>query len=290
MLHLPVWSIYFVQLAQHKKLADAPLVWLDILTPVVLSLITAASMYINQVFDEHSDRQNEKVYFLSRGILTSTELMRAYLISTIFALGVSAFISAWLMFLVAQLSVLAYIYSVPPFRLKDRQFWGLFANAYGFGFLVPLCVVRSLDLHNIGLLGWDLPFYFLAVTGAVYLLTTIPDREGDRASNKRTFAVVWGHIPVLSIAGLLYVGACYLAYDSEHVPLLALAALALIVLAGAAMLGGRTILLATKLPILALLLLAGSYYWWYLVFVVVLLIATRIYYQRRFDLIYPEIA
>ena len=55
--------------------------------------------------------------------------------------------------------------------------------------------------------------------GAIYLLTTIPDREGDRYVGKRTMAVVLPRWGVLLMALLMMFGAAVVAYYSGY-PLL----------------------------------------------------------------------
>ena len=187
--------------------------------------------------------------------------------------------------------MLGYAYSAPPFRLKDRPFSSLVVNAYTFGFLVPLTVMPEFTLHNAGLLGWDNPIYFFLTVAAMYVLTTLPDREGDHTTGKRTVAVLIHPRLVMLLAFLLILLGAYVA-DRSQQNLLTLVALVstLPVLAALCVRRQKLYLFAVKLPILLLTLVAGYFYPGYLLFVVVLIVFSRIYYKRRFNLVYPKLA
>jgi len=218
-------------------------------------------------------------------------MMAAFLIVSLVPLSVAPFFSVLTTALCLQLLVLAYLYSAPPVRLKDRPIGGLFTNAYAHGFVVSLAVMPEMTINNSGLLGWDNPFYFALTVGAIYILTTIPDREGDSATGKRTLAVVLGRVGALGVALLLMAGSTFVAYRSGFAPLVYLSAFASFAIAASMLLGSlSSVLLAAKLPLLVLTLLAGYWYPVYFVFIVALLVGTRIYYQRRFGILYPKLA
>ncbi len=290
LLHLPVWSVYLVSLHYHLDLSGETAGIRDLLVMICLSLLSAGTYYLNQVYDRESDRINGKLAFLERGYLTERELLGGFLVASTAGLLIASSISFVLMVVVSQLFVLGYLYSVPPFRLKDRPFWGLVANAYAYGFLVPLTVMPDLTEHNAGLLGWDSPVYFALAVGSIYLLTTLPDREGDRATGKRTLAAIWPGWAVKGLAMVLMAGAIAVAVRSGLKELTVIGSIALLFILLAAWKSSQTgDLLAAKLPILLLTLLAGWYFPVYLVFVLVLILLTRVYYSRRFNVVYPRI-
>ncbi len=291
MLHLPIWSVYLVALHYHLDLSGERLAWSDIGMLCCLSLLAAGAYYINQVYDYHSDRINDKLGFLHRGMVTERGLDTAFLTASLVGLIGAAAFSLFILMLFLQLFVLGYVYSAPPLRLKDRPFWGLSANAYGIGLLVPLTIMPDLQLHSAGLLGWDNPICFFLAVGAVYLLTTLPDRQGDRASGKRTLAVVFPPWAVKILAGLFLIMSAVIAYRSRHSLLSAVALASLLpVMASFSARSPQMDLLAAKLPILLLTLLAAWFFPWYLIFVVALIGGTRIYYRRRFGILYPRVA
>ena len=290
MLHLPSWSIFLVALHYHHQLSGQYFSLQDLFILVGITLMTAGAMYLNQVFDVASDEINRKLGFISRGDLRERDMMAAFLTASLAGSVIGGFISFVTLGIFVQAFALAWIYSVPPFRLKDRAFSGMLANGWAFGWLISFAVMPEINLNNAGLLGWDNPFYFFYVVAAVHCLTTIPDRVGDRATGKMTVAVVLGSRITYSLAALFYLLALVTALLSGFIPLAVLAGIAL-ALIGVNLLGGERIpaTMAAKIPILLLTLLAGTFYPAFLVFIIVLVWLTRVYYRRRFNMVYPSL-
>ncbi|MEW6412159.1 MAG: UbiA family prenyltransferase [Candidatus Zixiibacteriota bacterium] len=291
LLHLPVWSIYLVALKYHNNLSGDSFDWIDLVMLAGLSFSAAAAYYVNQIYDFETDRINRKVGFLQSGILEHIDMMKMYILMSVLSLVTGALVSplAFAIFLV--LFVLGFIYSVPPLRLKDRPVSGLLANAIGFGFLISIAVMPGMNFHNAGLLGWDNPFYFALTVGSIYLLTTIPDKKGDALAGKRTLGVVLPQTVVLLMALILVLASAYIAYYSRHVELVYLSMISAVTIIGAMILRrDEAILIASKLPILLLTLLAGYFFWGYLLFIVAIIFSARIYYKKRFGIVYPKLA
>ena len=291
MLHIPVWTVYLLCLHYHHELTGESIDYLDLLMLLALNLAFAGAFYINQVFDIESDAINQKLGFIGHGIVSARTMVLAFGVCSMTALLLALWLSSLAFGIMAQIVLLSYAYSAPPWRLKDRPFWSLFANAWTFGFLIPFSVMPDLNLHNAGLLGWDNPFYFLAAVGGITALTMIPDRAGDSLTGKRTVAVVLGTRSTLTIAFILLSTAAYVAFRSQYAPLFYLAGLAAVfVLFAFLFYSERLILVAVKFPLLLMTLLAGFFYPGYLLFLVALVFATRIYYQKRFGILYPSLA
>jgi len=288
LLQLPIWTVYLVCLNTHQRLAGGSFGWTDLVIMAGLSLIFTGAAFLNQVYDEETDRINRKVGFLQLGLVSRTSLLKGSVLALILPMAVAPLIGLPTLFIFAQLVLLAYAYSAPPWRLKDRPVAGLLANAWSHGLLVALAVMPEITIHNAGLLGWDNPVYFFLTVGGTYAITTVPDRPGDLLVGKRTLAVVTRRAGALVTALLFFALAAWVAWDSEEL-LLVFLALGAAGLTGVALVArsGKAVLLAVKLPLLALTLTAGWYFPGYLLFVVALLIATRIYYHRRFGLVYP---
>jgi 4-hydroxybenzoate polyprenyltransferase len=291
LLLVPIWSIYLVSLHFHHELSGESLGLPNMLSLVCLTLLGAGACYINQVYDADSDRINNKGHFVQRGILSEQALMAGFIILSVVALAVSINISTLFFFICVQLLALSYFYSAPPLRLKDRPVAGLVSNAYAIGFLGSIAVFPDMNVANAGSLGWDNPFYFAMAVGGVYLLTTIPDREGDAAVGKQTIAVLVGRRMTIALSACWLFVAAVAAWQSSFWPLvwIAVVSVAAVVIAWVTS-SNRVVLFAAKFPILLLTLLAGWYYPIYLIFVVVLVIATRIYYARRLRIKYPSLA
>jgi len=291
LLHLPIWGVYLVSLHYHHQLSGEWFTWRDLVMMVSISLMFAGSSYLNQVYDFESDRLNRKLGFLQKRLLSQSQLLTGFVMTSVVAMAVVPFFSRPAIFIFAQLLLLSYIYSAPPVRLKDRPVGGLFANAWAFGLLVSLSVMPDMTIHNAGLFGWNAPFYFFFAVGATYALTTIADRFGDAASAKRTLAVVLGPNVTMVAAVVLLLLAALTAIGSRQMFLFFLAAGSAGLTIGAVLLRTESsVRLAAKLPLLVLTLVAGFWYPAYLVFVVALLAATRAYYLRRFQVVYPELA
>ena len=290
LLQLPIWTVYLISLHYHHLKTGESFHASDLLMMLGISLLFTGAAYLNQVYDFDSDLINDKVGFLQKNLLTSGQMLNGFLVVSILPLVIAPFVSIFVLFLFSQFVLLAYIYSVPPIRLKDRPIGGLMANGYAHGTLVALAVMPHLDIHNAGLLGWDLPFYFFFAVGAIYILTTIPDLRGDAATGKKTLAVVLGRTGSALVAVVFLVMAVAIAYTSHQAELVYLALFAIfLTLATLLLKTDSSVRLAAKAPLFILTLLAGYHYWGYLLFVVALLLATRAYYFKRFGVIYPEL-
>jgi 4-hydroxybenzoate polyprenyltransferase len=291
LLHLPIWSVYLVSRQYHSQLSGAPFSWFDLSCLTCLSLLFAGAAYVNQVYDERSDRINDKLGFLQRGFVTSAQLWKGFVIVSVLPLAVAPFMSLVALLVFAQLFILSYTYSAPPLRLKDRPVGGLLANAWSIGFLVSVAVSAKLGLDDVAAMNWRLPCYFFCSVAGTYALTTIADRAGDAATGKRTLAVDYGRGITLAIAAFLFAGAALIAYTDENLVLMYLAMIAFALTIAAASHGSEaSVLLAAKLPILLLALPAAWHYPGYAVFVVALLAGTRVYYRRRFGVTYPRLS
>ncbi len=290
LLHLPVWSVYLVSLHYHLELSNDQFAITDILILLSLTLATSASYFINQIYDYDSDKQNNKLGFLQKGYISFVEMKTLYYVCVVLSIGIAFNISIFIGFLILGLLVLGVIYSAPPFRLKDRPFTGLLANAIGYGFVVPFTIMPDLNMHNSGLLGWDNPFYFFLTIGAIYILTTIPDKEGDKNTGKRTLAVILPISFLKLMALMLLIDSVIVSYNSNFMLLAIISIISASVVCTTLFSESEKVLFfSIKLPILLLTVLAGCFFYGYLIFVVALLVGTRLYYKKRFNMEYPKL-
>lgn len=291
MLLLPVWSIYLVALHFHHGLAGTMFSWEDLAVMAGLTLLIAGAYYVNQIYDGDTDMANQKVLFLQYRLVDENTLLKLFIIFSVVPAAIVVMFSKTLFFIYVQIFALGYIYSAPPFKLKDRAISGLLVNSYAFGFLIPVSVMPNINQHNAGLLGWDNPFYFFLAVMGVHILTTLPDVAGDKAAGKRTIGVVFPQKISILLSLFAFAGAALVALKSGFTVLVIIAGLsALVTLAGLLFPNDRLVLLAGKLPIFLLTLLAGYFYPPYLLFVVALIFVTRAYYKRRFKITYPKLA
>jgi 4-hydroxybenzoate polyprenyltransferase len=95
------------------------------------------------------------------------------------------------------LVLVAWLYSVPPMRLKERPPLDSLANGIGY-FLLPFAMGYSLgaDIRTI-----PTRYYFLTLcVCGVHALATALDYEADRAAGHRTIAVVAGRRAAAALA------------------------------------------------------------------------------------------
>ena len=87
------------------------------------------------------------------------------------------------------LVLVAWLYSVPPIRLKERPPLDSLANGLGF-FLIPFAMGYSLGADPRGM---PLKYYLLALSVCgVHALASAADYDADREAGHRTIAVAYG--------------------------------------------------------------------------------------------------
>lgn len=256
----------------------------------LLSLVASGSYYINQIYDFDSDLKNNKLGFLQKNMISKKEMMILFLITSFCSIAGGFYISNILGLIISTLVVLGYFYSAPPFRFKDRPILGLLSNSIGYGLVVPSAVLPEMNLHNVGLIAWDSPFYFICTVGAVYILTTIPDKQGDSETSKKTLAVIFPEEILKILAFILLSLSAYIAFYSNHFILTAVSMISILPLLISLFKNDTRILFfAIKFPILLLTMVSAYFFWQYGLFIVVLITATRIYYKKRFNMDYPKL-
>ncbi len=290
MLHLPVWTIYLVTLCYVRHTSACAVTINDLVAMLAINLMTASAYFVNQYFDMESDRINQKLGFLQLGLLAPNQMAHGFIMLALISLSLSVLLSAFMFFVLCFLFLMNWMYSASPWRLKDRPYAGLFANAVSFGILVPSAsIATSLGYHGIVHGALLLMYFFFAVT-TVHLLTTIPDKEGDSRSGKKTVAVVLPLRAVKVLALMSLILSVVVAYGAGYTMLMWISLVSAVPVVFSIGVEGESItLFSAKLPIALLTGLAGWFYPGYFMFVVVLIIVTRLYYRRRFSMNYPSI-
>ncbi len=290
-LHLPIWSVYLVSLHYYQQCNEFKFGLWSLGVMICLSLMASGAYYVNQIYDYESDAINDKLGFLQQEYTNVQVFMALYILFSVVGALFSALVSKLMLVIFLQGLVFAWLYSAPPFRLKDRPLAGLLANSYCFGFLIPLTVYPPIGLYHYLQNHFLWPCYFFLTVASVHIMTTLPDREGDRAAGKRTIAVVMSRSTLKSLALLLMTAAAAVAWMGGYAVLFYLAMFSCFPLLACLLIDyTRLELLTAKLPLLLLTLVAGFYYPVYLLFIVALTITSRAYYRRRFKKVYPELA
>jgi 4-hydroxybenzoate polyprenyltransferase len=102
------------------------------------------------------------------------------------------------------LLLVAWLYSVPPLRLKERPPLDSLANGLGY-FLLPFTMGYSLNANPRIM---PLKYYLLALcVCGVHALATAADYEADRAAGHRTMAVAFGRRAAAAVAFATFLAA-----------------------------------------------------------------------------------
>ena len=222
MLFFPGWSTLLAGYYIEYKSEWVPIIGVktvplpDFLLFAGFALIMGSSFVLNQLQDIASDKKNRKLFIISDGILSVGAAKYEVIGLTL----ISFFIAFWIkmevgIFFVVFFIITGILYNYPPARLKDRPWGSLLANmlmgwlAFGIGWIS----INPLTHH---LLLDSLPYIFYNT--ALYLFTTLPDREGDQQSGKKTLAVVWGLKKIIQIAFYIYIvgfALCFYMMDLQ---------------------------------------------------------------------------
>ena len=287
LLHIPVWtiSIFLNQRGGYKLFG-----WDFICILGALSSAVAGAYVINQIFDCKSDRVNAKLGFFEPPISFSAR--RAWIVYAVVNLGalvIGASVRASGAWTIIAVILLGIVYSAPPLRLKDRPVLDALTNALAYSVVIHLTILELTESARPWFWEVDVAL-FLAVFG-IATLTTIPDIRGDSQVGKRSIAAVFGPALAGWVGALCFALSCYLGVRCGWPALWVSGAVALApALISLRSADVRWTLIAIKAPILSL---SGFAVWAepvYGLFLIALVIVTRLYYKRRFGLVYPRIA
>ncbi|MDD4052851.1 MAG: UbiA family prenyltransferase [candidate division Zixibacteria bacterium] len=286
-LLIPVWTIYLHFLAVGSHDGGAVDLWTNLYGLAALTLIMMGAYVLNQIFDIETDRINDKLYFLPRGVISIRAAWIWYAVLTSGGLLIPLFFARASMISAILIVVLGVLYSAPGAKWKDLPVAGLLVNAATFGFLVPACAAPGFVYTDLGRPA--IP-YFMAVTTA-FVLTTIPDMAGDAATSKKTVAVALGPKRALWLAlvvALLTVWTGVFIGNYEIGIVAGITAVLIVILLIS--FNSRLMLFTCKAPILLLTLMAAFHFPLYLVLLVLTIVLTRVYYKTRFGIIYPRLS
>jgi len=253
---------------------------------VGLTLVMGGVFILNQIQDVETDRVNGKLFLLANGIVP---VKAAYQEATLMmvcglALGFWIDFRIGLGFLILVL-LSGWLYNYPPTRWKNRPIMGLVVN--GMGGLVIYSLGWMVG-GGRGFVVFRAVIYALAGV-AVFLNTTLPDREGDEKTGKITFGVRYGikRTVVLALAVEICAVGLALLFRDWLLFFPGLVVLPLFVLSAVK----RTlaeVIRATKFSVLALAVAVCVVFPLYLLPVFIVFFLSKWYYGKRFDFNYPS--
>jgi 4-hydroxybenzoate polyprenyltransferase len=158
-----------------------------------------------------------------------------------------------------SLVLIAWLYSVPPVRLKERPPLDSLSNGLGY-FLLPFMMGYSLNADPRTM---QLKYYLLALcVCGVHALATAADYEADRAAGHRTMAVAFGRRAACAVAFAAFVLALALGdFQSTavcvYLAICALATLIAAVVPRQRVIAGACVTVFAGFLVAAILYLAG---------------------------------
>lgn len=190
----------------------------EIVTMAIAGIVTGPLLWIsvlavNDAHDLENDRANPRKAAapLVTGRISRSQALRisavagglatclALTLGWLFALGTAATV------------LLGWAYSAPPLRLKARAGTDVAANAIAVGVLGPLGGWVAINGTTDGF-PWALAAIGIMAGSALYLPTTMADRESDAAYGARTTAVALGQRATFELGFALWTGSAALAF------------------------------------------------------------------------------
>ncbi len=296
-LFFPVWTVFlagyhanllfdlkYSSLATSEIHSNNP-----ILVAALLTLLMGAVFIFNQIADIQSDRENQKLFFIADGIIKKNIAILEGIALTIFSIAASFFLHHQLGIIFIIIFIFTgIIYNFKPFNWKDKPILGIVVNFCG-GWSVAVCGWIAAGTSSWQFAIYAIPYAIGLV--AVYLLTTLPDIQGDEAMDKITFGVKYGQKLTTYWAVVFEFAAVILSYLLKDymlfLPALASFPLFLIAVVSREM---NDIFRAIKFTVLFASLAVCIKYPLYFVIIFLTFYFSKWYYRRRFDLEYPKFA
>ncbi len=252
--------------------------------------LMGAVYIINQIFDVETDRANKKLFLVAEGYVNKT----AIIVEAVVLFSAAIVIAFWKFtpqtgWLVAASGALGLLYSVPPFKLKAKPVFDMLANGIGYGGLAFACGRSASGGDAEGVWLAALP-YILAVS-AVYLNTTLPDYQSDKATGNITSGVFFGGRATTWLALMLMAAATALAWRiGDRLCLVAGACSLPLFLLAAVTQRMKWAMLSYQGSALLLVALVGLAFPVFFVMLVITYAALKYYNKWRFGMDYPKFA
>ena len=287
-LLIPVWT--FLLLGYYRAGGERFSIGNDFLIVFLTYTLLVASVYVlNQIMDIKSDVINKKHLLLAEGFISVKNAYIEFAVLIAVALVLTARLPKHYIIFFLISFLFGIIYSVPPFKFKDRPISDFVINALGYGFLnfsIGWLTQRPLSIQTIL---YSLPYIF--AVGAIFINTTILDIEGDKRSNAITTSIFLGMDNALRLSTTLIVLCIAVSIlVKDRVCLIAsLVALPLFMLALLKK-DVKYVLLSIRIGGPLLVLIVGLIFPYFLPLILLIFLFLRIYYKANFSIAYPGLS
>ncbi len=287
-LLVPVWT--FLLLGYYRAGGDRFVLHSNFLLVFLIYTLLIGSIYIlNQITDIKSDAINKKHLLLAEGIIS----VRSASIACVILLAVAFVFATRLPPLFFSFFLISFlfgiIYSVPPFKFKDRPILDFVINAFGYGFLnFSIGWLTQRPLSGDTFLS-ALPYTF--AVGALFINTTILDIEGDKRSKAITTSIFLGKNNALRLSSVLLILCVASSILVKDMICLIAAVIALPLFVFAFVKDDtKYVLLSIRIGGPILVLLVGILFPYFLLLVLLVFLFLRIYYKKQFSMVYPSLS
>ena len=167
---------------------------------LVIATLTSSTFVLNHIYDLELDRKNPRKEFSLpvRGTISTKSAWFLFLFLQISSIALSYNINNEFLFCILGLTLISFVYNVPPFRFKTKPGLDLASNGLSLGFLIPLSAwsIYQPILEFPKLYFFSIICYLLAL----YCPTMAVDVEFDRKFGIQTFATRFGAINTMKIS------------------------------------------------------------------------------------------
>jgi len=279
------WTMVMCGLGMHGKMES-----ISLITVASISFGMGAANLLNLVNDIEADLQNNKLPWLSHGLIRPKQvviylgaLYLLGLIGLVFQAGMDLVVTSILVF-----GGLGLLYNIGPSPLKRRPLLSLLMSAVIGAGLWIVGVAALSELYNIN---WIALIGYVSAWTSVCLISMIPDIKGDRNTGKITFAVKYGSELTARLSTLVLLIALVYSIVYRDIILLVPAVISFPFFIAAALESKKKwISMASKSSVLSLsMMVAFNYFPKYIILIVVYYFFSRWYYKERFNINYPTV-
>ena len=211
---LSVLALYLIAINQTDTTISQVTLVQGLLTWIACCCGNIYIVGLNQIFDIELDKINKPTLPLASGAFSLKQGQWIVGITGFLALAIAAYSGLWLFITVSISLLLGTVYSVPPIRLKRFPFLAAFCILSVRGVVVNLGLFLHLSQKFTGqALLTDavevLSLFIVIFTIAIAIFKDVPDLEGDKKFNIKTFTLVLGGLAIFKIARWV-ITVCYL--------------------------------------------------------------------------------
>lgn len=199
-------------LAQQKAaLPDKKFLLFFIAGLVLINLLFAASMILNNVFDTKIDSVNKKENALNYRTLEQKEYFILYFILLGLSLALSALMSVFVFAAAVVIHLAAYVYSCPPARIKNVFPFNTLLIAFSTFLALILGFIIPAGPKVFALFPWKFGITLFFGVALAFNTKDVNDYEGDKKYGVQTLMTLLGPkkgkfvIALLAAAGYLLV-------------------------------------------------------------------------------------